>query len=44
MGDEDAPEKDTQRFDLVAGLTYELIEGLVDRILVYDDTRIEIVW
>ena len=30
--------------DLTAGLTRELIEGLVDRILIYDNTRIEIVW
>ena len=30
--------------DLTARLTRELIEELVDRILVYNDTRIEIVW
>ncbi len=30
--------------DLTAGLTLELVKALVDKILIYDDTRIEIVW
>lgn len=30
--------------DLTAGLTRELVMALIDKILVYDDTRIEIVW
>lgn len=30
--------------DLTAGLTRELVEELVDRVLVYDDTHIEIIW
>lgn len=30
--------------DLTAGLTHELVKALVEKILIYDDTRIEIVW
>lgn len=30
--------------DLTAGLTRELVKVLVDRVLVYDDTHIEIIW
>lgn len=30
--------------DLTAGLTRELVKALIDKILIYDDTRIEIVW
>jgi DNA invertase Pin-like site-specific DNA recombinase len=30
--------------DLTAGLTRELVKELVDKILIYDDTRIKIIW
>ncbi len=30
--------------DLTAGLTRELVKALIDKILIYDDTRIEILW
>lgn len=31
-------------FDLSAGLTYELVDALVEKVLVYDESTVEIVW